>query len=170
MGEEYLARVRGIEYFAALTLLLELDRRFSPYYWTNVADRALPFVGLIEHANFLDPATHYGGRRFFYVANYLPHGHDLLALDAEALLVAYEPGLRAVNPAFSRDWVRAAWRFSEPAAQPIVTPGYARRLPPLRTPAAGLVLANTTQVYPEDRGTNYAVRLGGEAAAEVGSA
>ena len=28
----------------------------------------------------------------------------------------------------------------------------------------GLVLANTTQVYPEDRGTNYAVRLGEEAA------
>ena len=28
----------------------------------------------------------------------------------------------------------------------------------------GLVLANTTQVYPEDRGTNYAVRLGEQAA------
>ena len=29
------------------------------------------------------------------------------------------------------------------------------------------MLANTTQVYPEDRGTNYAVRLGREAAATV---
>ena len=56
---------------------------------------------------------------------------------------------------------------SEPAAQPIVTPGYADRMPPLRTPAHGLVLANTTQVYPEDRGTNYAVRLGDEAARAV---
>src|SRR3954452_10470174 len=28
-----------IEYFAALCLLLELDRPFSPFYWTNVADR-----------------------------------------------------------------------------------------------------------------------------------
>ena len=27
------------------------------------------------------------------------------------------------------------------------------------------MLANTTQVYPEDRGTNYAVRLGDQAAA-----
>jgi len=164
VGEEYLGRVRGIEYFAALALLLELDREFSPYYWTNVADPELPFVGLIEHANFLDPAR-YGGRRFFYVANYLPHGHELLGLEADEVLARYEPGLRKVNPAFSRDWVRTAWRFTEPAAQPIVTPGYARRLPPLGTPAAGLVLANTTQVYPEDRGTNYAVRLGGDAAA-----
>ena len=85
------------------------------------------------------------------------------------MLSRYEPGLRAVNPGFTRDWVKAAWRFVEPAAQPIVTPGYARRLPPLGTPAAGLVLANTTQVYPEDRGTNYAVRLGGDAAVAVAS-
>jgi protoporphyrinogen oxidase len=166
VGEGYLARARSIEYFAALCLLLELDRRFSPYYWTNVADRALPFVGLIEHTNFVEPER-YGGRRFLYVANYLPHGHELLDLDARALLARYEAGLRAVNPAFSPDWVRHAWRFAEPAAQPIVTVGYADRIPPLRTPAPGLVLANTTQVYPEDRGTNYAVRLGEQAAAAL---
>jgi protoporphyrinogen oxidase len=163
VGEPYLARTRSIEYFAALCLLLETDRAFSPYYWTNVADRALPFVGVIEHTNFIEPAR-YGGRRFLYVANYLPHGHELLGLEADALLARYEPGLRAINPAFARAWVRRAWRFSEPAAQPIVTVGYADRMPPLRTPAQGLVLANTTQVYPEDRGTNYAVRLGDQAA------
>jgi protoporphyrinogen oxidase len=163
VGEPYLARTRSIEYFAALCLLLETDRAFSPYYWTNVADRALPFVGVIEHTNFIEPAR-YGGRRFLYVANYLPHGHELLGLEADALLARYEPGLRAINPAFARAWVRRAWRFSEPAAQPIVTVGYADRMPPLRTPAHGLVLANTTQVYPEDRGTNYAVRLGDQAA------
>jgi protoporphyrinogen oxidase len=159
----YLERLRSVEYFAALCLLLELDRRFSPYYWTNVADRALPFVGLIEHTNFVEPER-YGGRRFLYVANYLEHGHELLSLDAEALLARYEPGLRAVNPAFSRGWVRRSWRHVEPAAQPIVTVGYHERIPALRTPVPGLVLANTTQVYPEDRGTNYAVRLGGDAA------
>ena len=163
VGAEYLDRARAIEYFAALCLLLELDRRFSPYYWTNVADRALPFVGLIEHTNFVEPER-YGGRRFLYVANYLAHGHELLELDADALLARYEAGLRAVNPAFSRAWVKRAWRHVEPAAQPIVTVGYGDRIPPLRTPAAGLVLANTTQVYPEDRGTNYAVRLGEQAA------
>ena len=66
-----------IEYFAALCLLLELDRPFSGFYWTNVADRELPFVGLIEHTNFVEP-EHYDGRRFLYVANYLEHGHELL--------------------------------------------------------------------------------------------
>ena len=94
-----------IEYFAALCLLLELDRPFSDFYWTNVADRDLPFVGLIEHTNFVEPER-YDGRRFLYVANYLEHGHELLGLDADELLERYLPGLRKVNPAFDRSWVR----------------------------------------------------------------
>jgi protoporphyrinogen oxidase len=152
-----------IEYFAALCLLLELDRPFSGYYWTNVADRELPFVGLIEHTNFVEPA-HYGGRRFLYVANYLEHGHELLSLDADAVVERYTPGLRKVNPAFDQTWIKNRWLHREPAAQPIVTVGYRQRIPPLKTPVEGLFLANTTQVYPEDRGTNYAVQLGNQAA------
>ena len=45
LPEAYLAQLRGIEYFTALCLLIELDRQFSPYYWTNIGDDALPFVG-----------------------------------------------------------------------------------------------------------------------------
>ena len=47
----------------------------------------------------------------------------------------------------------------------LICAGLAATLKPTRAPAPGLVLANTTQVYPEDRGTNYAVRLGNDAAA-----
>jgi protoporphyrinogen oxidase len=143
IGSPYLDRLRATEYHAALCLLLELDRPFSPFYWTNIADTSIPFVGLVEHTNFVDPAR-YGGRRFLYVANYLAPGDPLLALDAAGLLAAYMPGLRAVAPEFSADWIVASWLHREPAAQPIVTVGY--------------------QIYPEDRGTNYSVRLGGDAA------
>jgi len=163
IGSPYLDRLRATEYHTALCLLLELDRRYSPFYWTNIADTQIPFVGLIEHTNFVDPAR-YGGRRFLYVANYLAPGDPLLELSEEELLQAYLPGLRAVQPDFSPDWIRARWLHREPAAQPIVTVGYHERIAPLHTGVPGLVLANTTQIYPEDRGTNYSVRLGGDAA------
>jgi protoporphyrinogen oxidase len=163
IGPDYLDRLRATEYHTALCLLLELDRRFSPFYWTNIADTQIPFVGLIEHTNFIDPAR-YGGRRFLYVANYLAPGDPLLALTQEELLAAYMPGLKAVQPGFSEDWILARWLHREPAAQPIVTVGYHERIAPLQTGVPGLVLANTTQIYPEDRGTNYSVRLGGDAA------
>lgn len=163
VGDEYLGRLRAAEYHTALCLLLELDRRFSPFYWTNIADTDVPFVGLIEHTNLIDPKR-YGGRRFLYVANYLAPGDPLLSLSEPDLLAAYLPGLRAVRPDFSPQWIRASWLHREPAAQPIVTVGYHTRIPPFQTGVPGLVLANTTQIYPEDRGTNYSVRLGGDAA------
>jgi protoporphyrinogen oxidase len=163
VGEEYLSRLESIEYHEALCLLLEIDRPFSPFYWTNVADRELPFVGLVEQTNLIGPER-YGGRHLLYVANYLAHGDPLLELGAEELLDRYEEALRRVNSEFSRGWVRGIWRFREPAAQPVVTVGYEKLVPPLLTGAPRLILANTTQIYPEDRGTNYSVRLGGEAA------
>ena len=166
VGEEFLGRLRSIAYHAALCLLLELDRAFGEHYWTNVGDPAVPFIGLIEQTNLVDPQR-YGGRRFLYVANYTAQDDPLLELSPDELLDHYEPGLRRINPAFEGSWVKRRWLFREPAAQPIVTVGYRDRMPPLGTGVAGLVLANTTQVYPEDRGTNYAVRLGRQAAAAL---
>jgi hypothetical protein len=77
---------------------------------------------------------------------------------------AYGDGLRLIQPAWSRDWIKQSWIFREPHGQPVVTLGYRERLPALQTPVPGLVLANIQQVYPEDRGTNYAVRIGTDAA------
>jgi hypothetical protein len=49
----------------------------------------------------------------------------------------------------------------------VITVGYGARMPPLETGAGALVLANTTQIFPEDRGTNYGVRLGERAALAI---
>ena len=52
-------------------------------------------------------------------------------------------------------------------AQPVVECGYRRLIPSVRTPVQGLYLATMAQIYPQDRGTNYAVRQGREAARTV---
>jgi protoporphyrinogen oxidase len=168
VGAEYLARLDSIEYFTACNLLLELERPLTEHFWVNVADRRCPFVGLIEHSNFIG-RENTGGRVFTHVTNYLPAGDELLGLDADGLLDRYEEGLRILSPGYERSWVRNRWLFHEPAGQPIVDVGYRDRIPPRRTPARGLFLVNTTQIYPEDRGTNYAVRDGERAAAQLTS-
>ena len=127
-----------IEYHTALCLLLEIDRQFSPFYWTNIADPELPFVGLVEHTNFIE-RERYDGRRFLYVANYLEPGDPLL--DARPRRAARGLRRRAcskVNPGFDPAWISERWLFREPAAQPIVTVGYHERIPPLQTGVPGL--------------------------------
>jgi len=75
-------------------------------------------------------------------------------------MMHYLPSLREINSDFDVDWVEDSWLFREDAAQPIITCGYSRRIPSYETPVEDLYLANTTQIYPQDRGMNYSVRLG----------
>lgn len=166
VGDGWTGRVRGLRYVAALTLLLEVDEDFGEHYWVNVVDEDVPFVAVVDHTRLVG-AEAYGGRRFVYVANYLPDGHPLLQLDADALLQAYLPGLRRISPGFRAEAVRRSWVFREPDGQPVVGLRHREALPTMLTDVPGLVLATTAQIYPQDRGTNYAVQLGDRAADAV---
>jgi protoporphyrinogen oxidase len=156
---EYGRRLEAVRYQAALCLVLALKRQFTQIYWLNISDPAIPFVGVIEQTNFVSK-DNYGGRHIIYVTNYLSPGDPLYRLSAEELLGVYLPHLRRIQPVFGPDWVERAWVFREGGGQPIVTTNYTRLIPQHRTPLAGLYLANTTQIYPEDRGMNYSIRLG----------
>ena len=147
---------------AAVVLLLERRERFSGTYWTNIVDAGIPFLGIIEHTNLV-PAERYPAR-YLYVSNYVAGDDALTHMSTDELLRHYAPALRRINPSFDERGVLRAWSFREEAAQPVPRLGNRDRIPPFATPVPGLFLANTTQIYPEDRGTNYSARLGREAA------
>ena len=143
--------------------MLVLDRPLSGVYWLNVADRSIPFVAVVEHTNLISPA-HYGGKHVVYLSNYLSAKSDMYRMDRDELLNAYTPHLKKINPEFDASWIEESYHHRIAAAQPIVGVDYAAQIPDHRTPIKGLYLANTTQIYPEDRGTNYSVRMGNQVA------
>ena len=166
LPEDYRAKLGTLEYEAAIVALLQLSHPLSDIYWLNIADDDLPFTGVIEHTNFMSPG-HYQGKRFVYLSKYLEPDHPYFALSDEELIETYLPYLKRINPAFESSWIEQWWVFRERAAQPIIPLHYGERIPDHRTGLPGLYLANTTQIYPEDRGTNYSVRLGNQIAALV---
>ncbi len=157
--DAYRTKLLSTVYQAAVTLLLQTRQALSDIYWLNIGDPALPYTGIIEHTNFIPP-SYYQGRHLIYVSKYVEQSHPYLALRDEEVLEAAFLHLPKVNPAFSPEWVEDYWVFRERAAQPIVTLHYSRQIPEHRTPLPGVYVANTAQIYPEDRGTNYSVRLG----------
>jgi protoporphyrinogen oxidase len=150
-----------VQYQWATCLVLALDRPLSDMYWLSVADD-LPFVACVEHTNFLKPED-YGGNHVVYLSNYVSPGHPVLEMEADEVFEHYLAGIRVINPAFDRSWVRERWFFKDPGGQPIIGTNYSRSIPEMETGIAGLYLANTTQVYPEDRGQNYSLQLGEKA-------
>ena len=161
LPEDYAAKLKAARYHAAVLMVLVMDRPLSHIYWLNISDRSIPFVAAIEHTNYISP-DHYGGKHIVYLSNYLGRESEYYFMQPDQLFEAYLPHLRKINPQFDPSWVLERYYHREDAAQPIITTHYSQKIPPLKTPIPDLYLGNTTQIYPEDRGTNYSVRLGKE--------
>ena len=151
---------------AALCYVLTLKESISPIYWLNIAEPGMPFIACIEHTNFVAPGN-YNGKHYVYLSKYLEPDDPYFTMPEDDVIASYLPHLRKVNKDFDRSWISRFWVFRERAAQPIITLNYSERIPDHRTPLPGLYLANTSQIYPEDRGTNYSVRLGNQIAEMV---
>jgi len=171
LPEDYMAQCRGLKSMGAQVLVLALKRQLMPHtYWLNLpansVDKArnpFPFMGLVEHTNYID-RKHYGGDHIVYCGDYMPAEHPYMQLTKDELLALYLPALKQVNQDFRPDWVRTSYLFQAGYAQPVPLLNHSRNIPPLRTPIPGLYSANMSQVYPWDRGTNYAVEIGRRAA------
>ncbi len=154
-----------IPHLHAQTLIVETKEPIlEDVYWLNVTDRSFPFLSVVAHTNFMDK-KHYGGSHITYFGNYLPPGHPFLALSAQQLFKQFEPYIEKLNPRFNLKFdIINLKLFVGPYAQPVHKLRYSRIAPKLETSLPNVYLANLDNIYPWDRGTNYAVELGRRAA------
>jgi protoporphyrinogen oxidase len=167
-GARYAEMLDAVQYQWATVLVLTLDRPLSSIYWLTMTDDDAPFVVAVEQTNFL-PASTYGGNHIVYFSDYMSPDDPMARMSEDEILDLYEPWIRRINPAFDRSWIRDRWVFRDRAGQPVVRLGYHETIPPHRSPIPRLYLANTTQIYPEDRGQNYSLRMGSRVARLVES-
>jgi protoporphyrinogen oxidase len=166
LTDEYARKLDHVQWQGAVCMVVTMSRPLSKIYWMNIGDRSMPFLALVEHTNFIGPEN-YGGNHILYISNYLHPGHEYFGMNEEQLWAIFEPALRRINPEFSSDWVTQRWLFKAPYAQPIIRLEYSAHRPDHRTPVAGLYLETMTQIYPEDRGQNYSIKMGEDVAKMV---
>ncbi len=169
---DYLGGLLSLKSMGAVVMVLALKERLSEqgYYWFNLPKSAgFPFLALVEHTNFLSP-DHFGGEHIVYAGDYLEPEHEHFRLSQEELLERFLPAFGRINPRFRPDWVRKTWLFRTAYAQPVPLVNHSSNIPAIQTPIPGLYFASMSQVYPWDRGTNFAVEIGRKAAALMTSA
>jgi protoporphyrinogen oxidase len=171
----YADKLRNLRSMGAVVVIVALKHKLltDGTYWLNLpasspdkSKSEFPFAALVEHTNYMDPG-HYGGDHILYCGEYVTTDHEYFKLSDDELAERFIAPLRTFNPDFKPDWLRKRWVFRAPYAQPIPFVNHSRNIPDLRTPIPGLYLASMSQVYPWDRGTNYAVRIGREVASRV---
>lgn len=165
LPETYLGKLTSLQNMGAVVLTVALDRPLlTDTYWVNVPKaEGLPYLALVEHTNMIDPA-HYAGDHLLYIGDYLIPEHRRFSMDDGEILAEFLPTLSRFNPDFREEWVTGYWGHRAVYAQPVPVRNYLEKIPSIKTPLPGLYFASMSQVYPWDRGTNYAVEIGRRAA------
>jgi len=166
LPEDYLKGLLDLKSMGAVVMTLALKHRLSRegYYWYNLPkDAGFPFLALVEHTNFLSPQK-FGGNHIVYCGDYLDPAHEYFQLSKEELLQRFTPSLKRINPNFEAEWITGSWLVKTNYAQPVPLLNHSRHIPSIETPLKGLYFASMSQVYPWDRGTNFAVEIGRRAA------
>ena len=166
LPESYLKGLLELKSMGAVVMTLSLKNSLSKegYYWFNVPkEEGYPFLALVEHTNFVSK-EHFGGDHIVYAGDYLELGHEYFEMTDEQLLEKFIPAFEKFNPEFKRDWVKKIWVHKTNYAQPVPLVGHSKNIPAIQTPIEGLYFASMSQVYPWDRGTNFAVEIGRKAA------
>jgi protoporphyrinogen oxidase len=171
----YGKQVADLKSIGGLCVVLALKKPLmqDDTYWLNLPahtpDKSksdFPFLALVEHTNFI-PREHYGNDHIIYCGDYVPTDHEYFTMSEEALVERFLPALKKVNPDFDSSWVRKSWVWRAPYAQPVPELNHSERIPSLKTTLDGIYWASMSQVYPWDRGTNYAVELGRRVARDI---
>ena len=166
LPEDYLKGLLQLKSMGAVVMVMSLKHQLSKdgYYWFNLPkDAGFPMLALVEHTNYV-PKENFGGDHIVYAGDYLELGHEYFSLSDEELLEKFLPALKRINPEFSRDWVKKVWVNKTNYAQPVPLVNHSKNIPSIQTPVEGLYFASMSQVYPWDRGTNFAVEIGRRAA------
>lgn len=158
LSNETKKMLSNVKYTAARTLFLVSKEKFSNFYWINIGKDSIPFGGIIEHTNMIDKSI-YDNKNIIYISNYMYKDDKLYNLNAQELLKEYEPYLKQINPEFKMENIEYKEIFEEEYAQPIIENNYSKNLLNFKI-SDGLYIATMPQIYPEDRGMNYAIRLG----------
>lgn len=166
LPQSYVESANQIRFLGNCCLVFTLDRSLSSTYWLNVADPSFPFVGIIEHTN-LDDKENYNGKHVVYLSKYLPTTDALFSMSCDELVDYCIPFIQKIFPAFSKEWILSSHLWKAHYSQPVITKNYSTLIPEAETPIKNLWLSTMAQVYPEDRGTNYAVRYGRNIAAAM---
>lgn len=161
LPEFYSRQLSQLESIGAVGLILVLRYQLSKegYYWFNLPKEAgFPFLALVEHTNFVNP-KYFGNQHIIYCGDYLPPDHEYFRLTKEQLLEKFIPSLKRININFKPEWIKQSFVFRLSYAQPVPLINHSKNIPEIQTPIKNLYFASMSQVYPWDRGTNYAVAL-----------
>ncbi len=152
-------KVAAIRNVGVVCVLLKLKRPFTRNFWMNINDPRIEIPGLIEYTNLNAMPV-----AIIYAPYYMPQTHPKYARSHQTFIDETVGYMRLIRPDWDASEILASTASRYEFAQTVCTPGFYDALPPKQSRIAGLVMADTSHYYPEDRSISESTRIGAELA------
>ena len=151
-------RFEDADMIGVLNLMLITRQSLTPHYWVSVPDDRVPFQGIVETTNLVDPGDT-AGMNVLHLLRYTHRDEPLFSLPDQEILDIYIAGFRKLFPDFPLPGDTERFVFRTPFVEPVYTTGYLRKKPPMALIRGRLYLATSAQVYPTVTSWNGSVGL-----------
>ncbi|HSG99970.1 MAG TPA: NAD(P)/FAD-dependent oxidoreductase [candidate division Zixibacteria bacterium] len=162
----YWKALSDVEYLSIACVVLILNKSLSPYYVTNLIDETLPFTGVIEATNIVDP-EYLGGRHLVYLPKYMPAEDEVNQWDDGKVINTFVTALKRMHPQLQDADILHTRLFRERFVQPVQEVNFLQRKTGFRSPMNGVYVVNTSMIYNSTLNNNAAVALGRDCAREA---
>lgn len=155
LPSEILQKFQATRNIAVVCVIAKLKKPVTENFWLNINDPEMDIPGMVEYTNLRPLEDH-----IVYVPFYMPGDHPKYAEPDSVFLDKVRRYIRRINPTLSDDDfidLRAS-RYRH--AQPVCGLGHLNTLPPVDLPVKGLLVADTSYYYPEDRGISESIEFG----------
>lgn len=156
---EYFNKLESVDYLDAAVLVFATDKPISDFYWHNINTPNSPFVVFLSLTSLIGTEK-FKGKHVYYIGDYIPSDHKYMTMSAEELKTHWFASLGDMFSEFDSNSVLESHIFRFRNAQHIVDVGFEEKIVSHQTPCPGVLMCNFSQIFPMDRGTNYAVRDG----------
>lgn len=159
LPNEYKTKLKKLKSIGSINVVLRLKSKLmkDDTYWLSIC-QPLGVAAVVEHTNFMENSF-YNNEFLVYIGKYLPNDDKLFRKTNQEIFRVFSKVIEKIDPNYKKELIEY-FVFKSPFSQPIIPVNYSKIKPPFETPIENLYLANIDQVYPWDRGTNYALELG----------
>ena len=146
-----------VEYLGVICMVLITRKPLVPYYVVNIADRRVPFTGIIGMSNLIS-LQESAGLHITFLPKYVLSDDPLLQQPKDELRKLFFGGLRLMFPNLETDDVVAAHINRAIKVQPLQVLNYSNLVPKVVTKHNDFFVLNTSQFVNDTLNNNTVVR------------
>ncbi|MEH2042376.1 NAD(P)/FAD-dependent oxidoreductase [Nostoc sp.] len=146
-----------VEYLGVICMVLITRKPLVPYYVVNIADKNIPFTGVIGMSNLVS-LQETAGYHITFLPKYILSTDPLLKQPDDELRPIFFQGIRLMFPELKADDIVAAHINRAIKVQPLQVLNYSSLVPKVSTENDDFFVVNTSQLVNDSVNNNAVVR------------